>query len=189
MKFGLAVGTSTTSVAPSDLLITDASGAESLIMRLESANYGVHGGIFLSILMKKFFIRPAAYFNSNSADFRIQDISSGEVKLLREKYQNLDIPFLMGFKFGPLRLQGGPVGHLFIDCQSELDQIDGYEKKFEDLTYGWQAGFGLDIWKISIDLNYEGNFSRFGDHINVFGQPFAFDQNPSRFVGTLGFTF
>ena len=73
--------------------------------------------------------------------------------------------------------------------KSELDQIEGYVQDFKDITYGWQGGLGLDIWKIFIEVNYEGNFSRFGDHINLFGKDFAFDERPARFVGTLGFFF
>lgn len=187
VRFGFGVGMSTTDVSPSDLLVTDASGTESLLMKLESANFGLHGGLTLRVPIKKFFIQPSVYFNSSSADFRVEDIQSGGgEKLLREKYQHLDVPILMGFKFGPLRLQAGPVGHVFLNCQSELDQIEAYEKKFDDFTFGWQGGLGLDIWKFYLDINYEGNFSRFGDHINLFGKQFDFDDNPSRFVATLG---
>ena len=191
VKFGLGLGMSTTDIHPSDLIITDNTGAKDLVMKLESANFGVHGGFVLRIPIHKFFIQPEVFFNSSSADFRVQDFSSGVMteNLFREKYENLDIPLLLGFKLGPLRLQGGPVGHVFLNCQSQLDQIKGYEKVFEKLTYGWQAGLGLDIWKLYLDVNYEGNFSRFGDHINLFGQHFAFDERPARFVATVGYLF
>lgn len=191
VKLGLGIGMSTTQVAPSDLLITDNTGAQSLIIKLENANFGIHGGMVVRIPIKKFFLQPEVFFNSSSVDFRIQDFNGGvpTENLFREKYLDLDIPFLVGYKLGPLRLQAGPVGHLFINCQSELDQIDGYQKKFEDLTYGWQAGFGLDVWKLFIDLSYEGNFSHFADHINLFGQRFAFDDRPTRIVATVGFLF
>lgn len=191
VKFGLGLGMSTTEVAPSDLIITDNTGAQNLLMKLESANYGIHGGVALRIPIKKFFLQPEVYINANSVDFRVQDVGGGtfQEKVFREQYQYLDIPFIMGYKLGPLRLQVGPVGHVFLGCQSELDDIEGYEKVFNDLTFGWQGGLGLDIWKIWLELNYEGNFSRFGDHINLFGKNFAFDERPSRFVATVGFFF
>ena len=191
VKFGVGLGMSTTEIEPSDLLITDNNGAQNLVMKLENANYGIHGGVMLRIPIKKFFLQPEVYFNANSVDFRVQDVSGGglEEKVLREKYQYLDIPFMVGYKLGPLRLQAGPTGHVFLGCQSELDEIEGYEKVFEDLTYGWQGGLGLDVWKLTLQLNYEGNFSRFGDHITLFGKSFAFDERPARFVATLGFFF
>jgi hypothetical protein len=189
VQLGFAVGMSTTAVDPSDLIITDQFGADALVLKLESANYGVHGGLVLRIPIKKFFLQPQVFFHSNSADFRVTDLNGGPDRLLRESYQNLNIPFLLGYKLGPLRLQAGPVGHVFLHCNSQLDQIEGYEKIFEPLTYGWQAGLGLDIWKLFIDLNYEGNLSNFGDHIHVFGAKFAFDERPNRFVASVGFFF
>ncbi len=191
VKLGIGLGMSTTEVDPSDLLITDNTGAQNLLMKLESANYGIHAGLALRIPIKKFFLQPELYINSSSVDFRVQDLGGGSFgeKVFREKYQHLDIPFLIGYKLGPLRLQAGPTGHVFLGCQSQLDEIDGYEKVFEDLSFGWQGGLGLDIWKLWLELNYEGNFSRFGDHIKLFGKDFAFDESPTRFVATLGYFF
>jgi len=191
VKLGVGVGMSTTEITPSDLLITDKTGAENLIMKLENANYGVHGGLILRIPIKKFFLQPEVYLNANSADFRVRDVSGGGFgeKVFREKYQYLDIPFLFGYKLGPFRLQAGPSGHVFIASQSELDQIETYEQHFKKMTYGWQGGLGLDVWKFTLQLNYEGNFTRYGDHITLFGRKFAFSERPARFVATFGFFF
>lgn len=191
VKFGLGIGMSSVDIAPSDLVITNSSGSQQLLMQLESANYGVHAGMALRIMIKKFFIQPQVFLNASSADFRLEDLQGGNLpsKVFREKYQNLDLIPLFGYKLGPLRLQAGPVAHYFLACQSDLDEIPDYQKVFEEFTYGYQAGIGLDIWKIFIDLSYEGNFSRFGEHINVFGKKFAFDKNPARFVVTAGYFF
>ena len=40
-----------------------------------------------------------------------------------------------------------------------------------------------------IDLRYEGNFSKFGDHITFFGDEYKFDQSAARFLISLGFMF
>jgi len=191
VKFGIGVGMSSIDVEPNDLLITNASGTQQLRMQLESANYGIHGGAALRIPIKKFFLQPQVYLNASSADFRLDDLQGGNLPktVFREKYQNLDLALLFGYKLGPLRFQVAPVAHYFIACQSELDEIPDYQKAFEEFTYGFQAGLGLDIWRIFIDFNYESNFSRFGEHINLFGKQFAFDKNPARFVLTAGYFF
>ena len=191
VKFGIGIGMSSIDVAPNDLLISNASGTQQFLMQLESANYGIHGGVSLRIPIKKFFLQPQVYLNASSADFRLEDLQGGNLPktVFREKYQNLDLALLFGYKLGPLRFQAAPVAHYFIACQSDLDEIPDYEKAFEEFTYGFQAGLGLDIWKIFIDFNYEGNFSRFGDHINLFGKQLAFDKNPARFVLTAGYFF
>jgi len=96
---------------------------------------------------------------------------------------------MMGFKFGPLRLQGGPVGHVFLNSTSELFDIEGYDQKFDEMTFGYQAGVGLDIWKLVLDVKYEGNFNKTGDHIVFAGQQFNFDQTPGRLLVSVGFAF
>jgi hypothetical protein len=36
---------------------------------------------------------------------------------------------------------------------------------YSSITTGWQAGLGVDIWKVGIDLKYEGSLSKFGKEI------------------------
>ncbi len=188
---GLKLGMSSTDIEASDLNVFDQNGIRELSMSIENANYGFLVGGFMRIPIKKFFIQPEVLFNSNSVDYRVTDFrTQGFVDtILREKYQYLDIPLMMGFKYGPLRLNGGPVGHIFLGSDTELNSIQDYGQMFKTMEYGWQAGIGLDIWKIALDLRYEGNFSKFGDHINIGGQQLSFDDSPARFVATVGYTF
>jgi len=162
-----------------------------LRLAIKDAAYGFHLGLFARAYPgARLFIQPELLFNSNTVDFTVNDIADGLVnKVLHEKYQNLDIPLLVGLKFGPLRLDAGPVGHIHIASKSELGEISNYSKRFKDFTVGYQAGLGLDIWKILLDVRYEGNFTNFGDHMRIGGQEIAFSQNPNRWVISAGFAF
>ncbi|HHJ50668.1 MAG TPA: PorT family protein [Phaeodactylibacter sp.] len=188
---GVKLGMSSTDIEASDLNIFDQNGIQELSMSIENANYGFLIGGFMRIPIKKFFIQPEVLFNSNSVDYRVTDFrQQGFVDtILREKYQYLDIPLMLGFKFGPLRLNGGPVSHIFLGSNTQLNSIQDYGQMFKNAEYGWQAGLGLDIWKIAVDLRYEGNFNKFGDHITIGGEQFSFDDSPARFVATIGYTF
>lgn len=190
-KFGVRAGVSTTNIEANELIIRNDQDQESLGLAIEEANYGYHFGLFAQFKGEKFFLQPEVLFNSNSVDFKVTDLTLMESvpQILNEQYQYLDIPVMLGFKVGPLRLQGGPVGHVFIDNKSELLQIDNYSEQFEDLTFGWQAGLGLDFWKFVLDLKYEGNFNNFGDHIIIQGNEYEFDRTPSRLVASLGIAF
>ncbi|MCB0705043.1 MAG: PorT family protein [Saprospiraceae bacterium] len=190
LSFGLKAGVGTTDVDVTALKVGQGA-ADELVFQLENANFGLHAGIFIQAKIGSFLIQPEVLFNSSSADFRVTDNRSGQMveNILREKYQNLDIPLMMGFKLGPVRLMGGPVGHIFLQSESELTSVDGYEQMFDKLTYGWQAGLGIDIWKIMIDLRYEGNFDNYGNHISVGGTHYSFDKAPSRIIGSIGFRF
>lgn len=67
--------------------------------------------------------------------------------------------------------------------------VKNYEQRFNNATYGWQGGTGIDLWRLRLDLLFEGNFSQFGDHISVGGHRYAFADTPNRFILTLGFKF
>ena len=191
VKFGVRAGMSTSDINPDQLLIGSADEAEQLGISVSEANYGIHLGFVLQAQLGNFFIQPEVLFNSNSVDFAVQDFSTSDAftTIKNESYQHLDIPIMMGFKFGPLRLQAGPVSHVFINSSSELFDLSEYDQKFDDMTWGWQAGVGLDFWKIMLDFKYEGNFNKFGDHMNFAGNQYNFDQAPGRMVATVGITF
>lgn len=191
LSFGIKAGLATTQVDVTDLNISDPGFGSDLIFQLENANYGLHGGIFLQARIGSFLVQPEVTFNSNSADFRVTEIENGVAteNILREKYQHLDIPVMMGFQLGPVRLMGGPVGHIFLQTDSKLTAIEGYEPKFDKLTYGWQAGVGIDIWKIMFDFRYEGNFDKYGSHFSVGGEQYSFDKTPARIIASIGFKF
>ena len=191
-RFGIRAGVSTTDINADDLLITDNAAMQQLRIGIQEAGYGYHFGVFGQLRGKRFFLQPEILFNSNSVDFRVTDLATSQSvpEILNERYQYLDIPINAGLRVGKiLRLQGGLVGHIFINNVSELTQIENYEERFDEFTYGWQAGLGLDLSIFALDLKYEGNFENFGSHIIVDGQEYQFDQSPTRLVASLGVTF
>ncbi len=158
---------------------------------IKDANYGYHLGVFARAkLGDHWYIQPEAMFNSTSVDFEVTDFGDGLVnKVLTEKYRNLDLPLMVGYKLGPLRAEAGPTGHLYVASKSELEEIGSYDRRFNDFNLGYQAGLGLDIWKITLDLRYEGNFEKFGSHMNIGGEQINFSQRPARWLMTVGFSF
>lgn len=189
-KIGLRVGASTTDIDPNNLNIIE-NGTSQLSLALKEARYGIHGGLVLQAKFGKFLIQPEFLFNSSRVDYELTDPQNPDLpaQIKEEKYQHLDIPLLFGAKFGALRLHAGPVGHVYINSSSELTDVEGYEQKFDEFTFGWQGGLGLDLWKLMLDLRYEGNFSKFGDHITFFGDDYKFDQSAARFLFSVGFMF
>ncbi len=190
-KFGVRGGLSTMDISTKELIIKNKNDINQLGISINDANYGVHLGFFAQAKLGKFFIQPEVLFNSNSVEYKLNDFTeaAGFSTLKKESFQNLDLPIMIGAKFGPLRLQGGPVGHVFINSKSELFDIDGYSQKFDNMTWGYQAGIGLDLWKFIIDLKYEGSFSDFGDHMVFDGKGYSFDDTPGRFIASLGIAF
>ena len=187
-EMGLKAGLSTTELDPETIILKDGNTSISVL----EANYGFHLGLYTRLSIANIYVEPAFLFNSNRVDYNIEEqiFDSGIFSSIKsETYNNLDIPFMVGMKMGFLRIQGGPVAHIFLNSSSELTDISGYSQKFKDATYGFQGGVGLDIWKIRLDLNYETNLSRFGGDIEINGVPYQFDQRPARIVASVGLRF
>ncbi len=185
LKLGLKVGGSSTSIDASDIQVGD-----DLDVALDEVNFGIHGGLVIRAQIGQFLLQPEVLFNSNSVDYKVDDFTNniiGQIK--EEKFQYLDIPVLLGYKFGPLRLMAGPEGHIFINNSSELTDFDNYDEKFKSMTLSWLGGVGLDLWSLMLDVRYEGSFNKFGDHIRFGNQQFNFDDRPSRWTFSVGFLF
>jgi hypothetical protein len=188
---GIKFGLSTPDVDPGDILVTDPSGTAYYRIFVENARYGVHAGAFIQMQIGGFFIQPEILYNSSSVDYRIDDLlTPGEGdKVIRDSYRSIDFPVLLGLKVGPVRLGGGPVGHILLETDSGFNDYPNFNALFDDLAWGWQAGVGLDLWKLHIDVRYEGNFSKLGDYITFYGRQFDFATNNNRMIASLGFSF
>jgi hypothetical protein len=52
-----------------------------------------------------------------------------------------------------------------------------------------QAGAGLDIWRLVVDVRFEGNLTRLGDHMYFAGEKVTFSQRPTRWLLSVGYAF
>ncbi|MCZ2339097.1 MAG: hypothetical protein LC127_13090 [Chitinophagales bacterium] len=188
IELGVKGGLSSYDLANQPLIIDD--GLQHIEWSIKEAGYGHHFGLYTRLSLLGVYLEPSLLFNSNTVTYDIDTYGeSGIIKtLVNEKYQTVDIPVLAGFKIGVLRFQGGVVGHFLINSISDVIDVKNYEQRFNNATYGWQGGTGIDLWRLRLDLLFEGNFSQFGDHISVGGR-YAFADTPNRFILTLGFKF
>ena len=188
IRFGFKGGLSTYDLGVNNPLTVLNDGSQ-FNLNVEDSKYGFHFGILLQAKFSSFLIQPEIIFNSNAVDYTLQEIANGTPgTIFSEKYQHLDLPLLFGLKAGPLRLMAGPVGHYFINSTSDLLDLESYEQRFDDLTYGWEAGIGVDLLNLMLDVRYEGNFQKFGDHIVFSGQRYSFDNTPTRLLASLAIT-
>lgn len=187
LRFGIKGGISTYDLGVNDAIKVVQSGNE-FLLDVQDAKYGYHLGLVLQAKIGSFLLQPEVVFNSNGVDYSFGQTNVGGADIFTEKYQNLDIPLMLGLKAGPMRLMAGPVGHYFLKSTSELFEFENYQQKFDALTYGWQAGIGVDLLNIMIDVRYEGNFTKFGNHIVFSDTTYSFTNAPTRLVASLAVT-
>ncbi len=189
-EMGVKAGLSSTQLITEGILLQNQEN-DSYQLNVNHVDYGIHFGLYGRISLANIFLEPSFLLNSNQVNYQLDEFNESGIfsSLQSESFQHLDIPLLIGFKTGILKIQGGPVAHIYLNNTSALGNINGYEEKFETANYGYQFGVGLDIWRFRLECNYEGNLHKFGDHITVDGNQYSFSAKPARIISTLGYAF
>lgn len=85
----------------------------------------------------------------------------------RYRFLNIHMPILLGLKLGPLRAGVGPTLNKTLDVKRNIEDYENYEKnatnEFKSFYLGYQAGVGLDISRLSLDLKYDASTNMLGD--------------------------
>ena len=189
IKFGVKGGISSSTIKMDDI-ITVQGVEEYSLEGLKTASVGFHAGLMTRITFFGVFIQPELYFSSTGGEVEVTYILPNVTSIKTMEFKKLDIPVLVGIKFGPARINAGPVASIIIDSKADLIETAGYEEKFKGASFGYQAGVGLDLLKtISLDIRYEGNLSKLGDGVNIGGEDFEFDSRNPQFIFSLGIFF
>jgi hypothetical protein len=108
------------------------------------------------------YLQPEVYLSSSGGEFHSNDNQySGNVK-----FTNLNVPVLLGLRFGPknlnLRAMAGPIYTSVLSSRQNLQSVASSfvnNGNYKNSTIGYQAGAGVDLGSITADLRYEGGFS------------------------------
>ncbi len=161
-EIGIRIGIQNHNIVPVETLSIE-SATDLLEMSVNEIDYGFHAGFYGRFKFIGLIWEPALLLNSQSISYEITstDPNGDQITdIKKEYYQSLDIPLTLGAKIAFVKIHAGPVAHIHLHSTSELFDVSGYDQKFKTATYGYQAGLGLDIKKLRIQFNYEGNFNR-----------------------------
>jgi hypothetical protein len=190
-QWGIKGGLGLSSLKVSDLTGLG-SGADAYDLVTGDKVVGYHVGLQTRIKIAMLFVQPELYFNDGGGS--VQKVAdNGLDGLMTVDFKRIDLPVLVGVKLGPARLGIGPVGSYVVQesVVSDITELGGddYTVFTNAMTWGFQAGLGVDLSKISIDARYEGSLSKLGESFNVGGVPFELDARPSQWIFSLGFWF
>ena len=183
IKFGLKAGASTATVP------TYTTSGTNNIEALKNAAWGFHAGAFLRLTLLGIYLQPEVVFATNSYDYNVTQVGVTELK--NQKFNRLEIPVLLGFKLGPLRINAGPSADVQIGTPKALINDPNFKEMYRGATFGYQAGVGIDLLKlITLDARYGGSLSgKFGDAVTIGGQNFKLDSRQPSFILSVGLMF
>lgn len=190
-SWGVRLGAVSTSIDATPQTISSAN-MDSLLLSVANTNFGIQGGFYTRIKLGPAYIQPEVLFTSESYNYTKEDLTgSGVQEALTDRFNSLDIPIMVGVKMSFFRLQAGPIGSILISNDNQLEMLsETYERKLSNLTWGYQAGAGVDIGSVNIDLKYEGGLNNaFVSDYEIFGETYQFDARQNRWVLTIGLKF
>ena len=191
-KYGIKAGVGFSSLKIEDVTgITSGSDVYALVTG--TGVMGYHIGVQTQIKVAMIVIKPEVYFNAGGGTVE-QIVAGGATEALNVNFSRVDVPLLVGAKFGPARINVGPVGSYVLSETNDLTTLGGeftdYSFFTKSMTWGFQAGIGVDLMdKISLDVRYEGSLSKLGETLSISGNEFALDGRPTQWVISLGVWF
>jgi hypothetical protein len=191
LKFGIKAGVSTTNLTMSTLKTITSGTTSYTVDALTQAKYGFHGGAFLRLKILALYIQPEVLLATASNDYSVTNVQTSAKEIVTQKMNKLEIPVMVGLKFGPLRVNAGPSASLLLNTPKELINSPDFENMYSKTTFGYQAGVGLDILKtLTVDLRYEGSLKKYQNQIqNLAGTKFNLDDRPNAFLLSVGLMF
>jgi hypothetical protein len=109
-----------------------------------------------------FYLQPELYLSSTGGDFKSSDYAD-------VKFTNLDLPVLLGARFGPsnlnFRIMAGPVFTAILNTNEGIFTTDlpSAFRNYKSATVSGQVGAGIDFGPITADLRYQGGLNHIND--------------------------
>lgn len=199
LRFGFKGGVSSTNVKFDKTTLENIStteGAKDFAVEQGNSKLGMHLGLYGRIQLLGLFIQPELLFTHSQGEVVLKDITASQAYSQTQKFNKIDIPVIVGWKFGPARFGLGPVASFMLSekdgLKDKLSSVtnEATDNNFRKATFGYQVGVGLDILKkITLDVRYEGNLSKLGSGITLGGENYKFDQRNPQFIFSAGIFF
>ncbi|GEO23702.1 porin family protein [Cyclobacterium qasimii] len=147
----------------------------------DDSQMGYHVGIFARVNLSAVYIQPEFLYTNTGGSFKNNTFSYDA------DFDRLDVPLMLGLKLGnTFRIQAGPVASYLLNGDIKVNDGNSVQQIIpptEDFTFGYQAGVGLDIGNLFLDLKYEGALT---NSVNNYGE-IPTDQRQSMVMLSLGF--
>lgn len=199
IRLGVKGGVNVSSLkVNSTTLVLD--GHNNLLIEKGEARVGLHFGVVSRIQILGLFIQPELIFTQSKGELLVSNNPNSDLasvtKYAEQKFNKLDIPILVGWTFGKLRIGVGPVASFMLNHDDGLEQqmnnmdIGNVKNKYHAATFGYQAGVGLDLFKhVALDFKYEGNLSKLSNGLTISDKFYPFDQRNPQYIFSLGIFF
>lgn len=134
-----------------DLISSVGQGGEDIVEGAEGKT-GYHFGFWGKLDFPKIYLRPELVYSKTKSSYDIAGDSQDY------DVSKLDLPVLLGYKLvGPLHIFAGPAFQYTLKNDLEDLEVEDVEN---DFTVGLNAGLGVNLGRLGLDVRYERGFSK-----------------------------
>ena len=162
-----------------DLVGTVGDAAQNITEGAEGKT-GFHAGFWGKLDFPKIYLRPEIVYSRTKSTYDVNGDSNDY------DVSKIDVPVLLGYKLvGPLHVFAGPAFQYTLS--NDLGDLEVEDVK-NDFTVGLNAGVGVNLGKVGLDVRYERGFSEneaefIGDNVtDISGRV---DSRPSQVIFAL----
>ncbi|WP_373513061.1 porin family protein [Persicitalea sp.] len=164
-KFGIKAGANLSRLKGGD--VVSSSDPNVKIGNTNASLTGFVGGVFVR-LGSSIYLQPELLLSQKGGTVNIfrSSTSSMNNSSVDLRFTNFDVPVMVGLRFGDFfRINAGPIASLRLSENGGLRQAlnevgaNSVKDNYNSAALGYQAGVGVDIGNLSVDLRYEGNTS------------------------------
>lgn len=142
-----------------------------------------HGGLYAKFKFGAFFFQPELLYAQIQQEAQMNSRTPGGPSLsIPLDFQKIEVPLLLGSQIGPVRLMVGPTFSILIS-----DRSGNFNEDLKAATVGYQAGLGVQLGNLSVDLRYDAQLSQTADQLLVDRSSYAADLSGHQFMLCLGF--
>lgn len=146
-----------------------------------NSKFGYHAGLFARLGGNRIYFQPEVLYTNTGGEFKSSQ--GGSTVTYSASFGRLDVPVMFGFKMAEVfRIQAGPIMSFLLDSELSAAGSGLTPPDYNSATLGYQAGIGVDIANMILDLKYEGPLGKQAD--NIAG--FATDQRQNQLILSLG---
>jgi len=191
LKFGIKAGVSTSSLSMGTVKTLTSGTTSYTVDALTTAKYGFNGGVFMRLTIFGLYIQPELLLDTRTNEYTVKNVQTSVSSVVKQNFNKLDIPVMVGIKFGPLRLNAGPSASLLINTPKDLIDSPDFKGMYNKMTVGYQAGIGVDLLKtLTFDIRYEGSLKKYQNQIkNLAGTSVNLDDRANAFIFSVGLFF
>lgn len=133
-----------------DLISSVGEGGQDIVEGAKG-KAGYHVGVWGKLDFPKIYLRPELVYSKTKSSYDVEGNSQDY------DISKLDLPVLLGYKLiGPLHVFAGPAFQYTLKNDLEGLEVEDVENEF---TVGLNAGVGVNLGNVGLDVRYERGFS------------------------------